>query len=328
MAKLPQRVTTPLKRVTNGMLSVWESATKDAHESELPEVISVTTPTGSIIDVRNIDIERILDNPHQARRTFDLESLSSLAASIESMGLQQPIIVSKAPEAGCFLLVAGERRLRAHRLLKKSSIMAIVIKESDNEAISLIENIQRMDLNVVELATGLSCLIANGEHTQREASRITGLSENVVGRTLAVMSIFELVPELLTEYQADPAVISDSNMMELSAISSPETLRTLWEKAKLGKLSRNDIRLAAKREKLEKERSEKPKKEPSPAVLERRLTKKVQRSLKTLETEVDTLDVIRDKLTEDHRDGLRTLRTKIDLMLSPAETNHSVNMLT
>ena len=317
MARLPQRGATPLKRVTNGMNSVWENATRDTLVAQDPEVITKVTIQNSVIDIRSIDLGLILENPHQARRTFDPESLASLAASIDINGLQQPIIVSPAPEEGQYVLVAGERRLRAHKLLEKSSITTIVIQGGDNEAISLIENVQRENLNVADLATGLFCLIKNGQHTQREAARITGISENLVGRTLAVLSLFDLLPELRAEYDADTSVISDSNMLELTAISNPETLRNLWERTKLGKLSRNEIRLAAKRERLEKERAEKPKKEPSLAVLERRLTKKVQRSLKTLETEVDTLDEVRDKLTDDHRHGLRTLRTKIDLMLTP-----------
>jgi len=299
MAKSPTRVATPLRpaavKFAGSMKSIFESA-KESFE------------------VLQIDISLIQANPVQARKLFDEESLAGLAESIERIGLQQPIIVRRS-EGQEYVLIAGERRLRAHLLLGRPTILAIVTTSQDSEAISLIENVQRQDLNIAELAAGLLALKDNGGHSQREVAAIVGLSENQVGRTLAVLRIFELVPELLSDYQADPSIVSNSMMQELTMVGGADTLRSLWERAKLGKLSRSEVRNAVKREKLEKERAEKPKPEPTAAAIERKLAKRVERSMKTLETEIDSLAVVKSTLNDTQRNGLITLRSKIDQML-------------
>ena len=176
-----------------------------------------------------IDIDRIQDNPHQARRFFDEQTIADLAASIDRVGLQVPIIVRKGDQDGSFILVAGERRLRAHRLLEKSRIFAIVTSRDTPEAISLIENVTRENLNIVELAHGLKALIDNGSHSQREAAGIVGLSENVVTRTLGVLG---LPQDILDEYASVAEVVSGSTMMELTYVEDRDVLRSLWERAK------------------------------------------------------------------------------------------------
>ncbi len=317
-AKL-ERATSPLLRTPGASVSpipvmqrFWKRQNQpDPQSSEAGE----DRKQDDILQVYSLAVDCIDDNPSQARQVFDNESLAGLASSIERNGLQQPIVVRKAATDGRYILIAGERRLRAHKLLGLSNIAAIVTTAENHEVVSLIENIQRDDLNIVELAFGLKALQESMSLKQHEVAASVGLNENIVGRTLAVLGLFDLAPELLGEYQTDPSFISNSMMMELSAISNPDTLRALWERAKLGKLARSEVRNAAKREKLERERANKPKAEPTPAVLERRLVKKVERSLKTLEREVETIEVARDVLNDDQRQGLRTLRGKIDQML-------------
>ena len=93
-----------------------------------------------------VNLSEVHPNPDQPRKTFDETKLRELAASIERQGLLQPIIVQKrAAGEGGYLLVAGERRFRAHQLLEKVTIPAI-LTEGNPDEIALIENIQREDL--------------------------------------------------------------------------------------------------------------------------------------------------------------------------------------
>ena len=106
-----------------------------------------------------IDIDRIQRGKYQPRQNFDQQSLQELADSIRSQGIVQPIVVR--PEGDHFELVAGERRWRAAQIAGLQKIPAVV-RELDNKsaaAIALIENIQREDLNPLELAHGLMRLI-------------------------------------------------------------------------------------------------------------------------------------------------------------------------
>ena len=99
-------------------------------------------------------VTRIIPNPHQPRRDFHEESLSELAESIRSEGLLQPVVVRRQKDK--FELIAGERRWRACQKLKLKLIPARVIEasESSSAVLSLIENLQREDLNPIEEAMG------------------------------------------------------------------------------------------------------------------------------------------------------------------------------
>jgi ParB family chromosome partitioning protein len=101
--------------------------------------------------VLKIDVSKIKANPNQPRKIFDEEKLNDLSESIKEHGLLQPIVVV---ENGNYTLIAGERRLRAHKLAKFDKIKAIIIDADELKLreLALIENIQRDDLNIIELA--------------------------------------------------------------------------------------------------------------------------------------------------------------------------------
>ena len=114
----------------------------------------------NVSDVQNIEIDLIAPNPYQPRKNFDEEALSELASSIDEFGLIQPVVLYKDKE-GSYILIAGERRLRACKILGKTDIKAVILEAEEDKLreLALIENIQREDLNPIELAISYKELI-------------------------------------------------------------------------------------------------------------------------------------------------------------------------
>ncbi|MDL2287321.1 ParB/RepB/Spo0J family partition protein [Eubacteriales bacterium OttesenSCG-928-G02] len=149
--------------------------------------------------VRLSDIE---PNKKQARKNFDTDALDELAASISQHGILQPIIVRKKAN-GFFEIIAGERRWRASKMLGLSEI-PVIIKEIDEENasfISLVENLQRENLNPVEEAVGYRELIENYELTQEEAAKKVGKTRSAVANLLRILNLPSSILNLVSEGQ-------------------------------------------------------------------------------------------------------------------------------
>lgn len=147
--------------------------------------------------VREIDIDLIQPNPYQPRAYFDKEALEDLSSSIKKHGLLQPIIVIQKDDG--YMLIAGERRLRATKLAGFSEIKAIVADiESENlRELALIENIQREDLNPIELANAYKELIQEYDITQEELSLIIHKSRAQITNTMRLLLLSKESQELL-----------------------------------------------------------------------------------------------------------------------------------
>ena len=147
-------------------------------------------PRGRVIEV---DVTKIVPNPHQPRRVFDEESLEELAGSIAEHGLVQPIVVRMVPGGGegCYELVAGERRWRATCRTGQGVIRAIVLELDDAESaqLALIENIQREDLNAIERARGFMALSERFSMTQDQISTKVGISRSSVANFLRLLEL-------------------------------------------------------------------------------------------------------------------------------------------
>lgn len=145
-----------------------------------------------------IDIEKIKPNPSQPRKTFDEESLHSLADSIKKNGVIQPVIITKA-ENGTYILVAGERRWRASKIAQRAEIPAIIVtlNEEQQFEIAIIENIQRENLNVLEEAEAYNRLIENFGHTQEELAEILGKSRSHITNMLRLLSLPNDVKDMI-----------------------------------------------------------------------------------------------------------------------------------
>ena len=146
--------------------------------------------TGGSSAISDIEIDRIIPNPDQPRRTFDEESLDELATSLRELGIVQPLTLRLADD-GSYQIIAGERRWRAARLAGLNSVPAYVRTVSDSEMteMALIENIQREDLNAIEVALGFKKLIDSYNLTQERLSERLGKKRATIANHLRLLRL-------------------------------------------------------------------------------------------------------------------------------------------
>ncbi len=147
-----------------------------------------------------LKISEIEPNRAQARKNFDEEMLSELADSISAHGVLQPILVRPMPN-GSYQIVAGERRWRASRMAGKSTIPAVIKEMDDRECseLSLIENLQREDLNPVEEAKGYKDLMDEYDFTQEQVAKVVFKSRPYVANSMRLLNLPEKVLQILAD---------------------------------------------------------------------------------------------------------------------------------
>jgi len=136
-----------------------------------------------------LQITKIKTNPYQPRKIFNQEKLEELSKSINSHGLLQPIIVTRKDDG--YILIAGERRLRASKLANLTKIKAIIIDIDDNKLreYALIENIQRDDLNILEVAYSYASLINEHSMTHDELANMVHKSRSSITNILRLLNL-------------------------------------------------------------------------------------------------------------------------------------------
>lgn len=151
--------------------------------------------------IHQIPIEKIVPNPRQPRRHFEEQSMKSLTESIRQHGILQPLSVQKLP-SGCYMLVAGERRLRAAGLAGLSRVPCLLVRLSDEESavLALVENLQRQDLHYIEEAAAIARLISTYGLSQEETARRLGRSQSAVANKLRLLRLSDKCVEILREY--------------------------------------------------------------------------------------------------------------------------------
>jgi ParB family chromosome partitioning protein len=134
--------------------------------------------------------DEVAVNPYQPRTSFDEEALADLAQSISELGIIQPITVRKIND-GSYQLVSGERRLRASKLAKLDSIPAFVREANDQESLemALVENIQREDLDPIEIALSYQRLIDEIDLTQESMSKRVGKKRSTITNYLRLLKL-------------------------------------------------------------------------------------------------------------------------------------------
>lgn len=150
--------------------------------------------------IHQIPIERIIPNPQQPRRHFDPQALGELAQSIRQHGVLQPLSVQRT--AAGYVLVAGERRLRAAGLAGLSHVPCILVRVSDQDSalLALVENLQRCDLHYLEEAAAISQLITTYGLSQEEAARRLGRSQSAVANKLRLLRLSPACCQKLRQY--------------------------------------------------------------------------------------------------------------------------------
>lgn len=171
-----------------------------------------------------VSVNELRPNPNQPRKKFDEESISLLASSIKEKGVIQPLIVRKLN--GTYQIVAGERRWRAAQKVGISKMPIIVMDLSDSESLelSLIENLQRKDLNPIEEAEGYKQLIEEFELTHDQISKLTGKDRSTITNLLRLLKLpeiakNELISESITSGHARALLKIEEDQLIIEAIT-------------------------------------------------------------------------------------------------------------
>lgn len=150
--------------------------------------------------VLTIPINDIKPNPHQPRKIFSENELSSLARSIGNVGIIQPLTVRKVK--GEYELIAGERRLRAAKIAGLKTVPCVEISTNDSGCaiVSLLENMQRQGLNFFEEAQAISRLLSEHSTTQEQAARYLGIAQSTLSNKLRILTLPQSVQEKIIEH--------------------------------------------------------------------------------------------------------------------------------
>jgi len=201
----PAPVIVPGNGAPAGPASIAEIHTT-SHFSQQPGEVGHLTETARTgvsapLDViHQIPLDLIDENPYQTRTTFDEAALSELAESIKANGLAQPVVVRSGAN-GRYILVLGERRCRASKLAGKTSISAIVRQLGNEQAaeMTIVENLQRQDLNCLEQAQAFARLSQEFNLTQEQIGQRTGVSRESVANYMRLLKLPKPVLELIGE---------------------------------------------------------------------------------------------------------------------------------
>lgn len=185
----------PSSRLGKGMNAIFGQDVS----AMLEDIQSGKSKVGVSEQIR-LPLEQIRPNPYQPRKIFEPEALAELAQSISEHGVFQPILVKKSSVHG-YELIAGERRLRASKLAGQSDIPAIIVDFDDQQMmeISLLENIQREDLNAIEEAKAYERLIQSMNYTQEQLAKRVGKSREHITNTLRLLKLPETVQQAVVE---------------------------------------------------------------------------------------------------------------------------------
>ena len=175
------------------------SEVEEAYKKDLSDIESFDLEESGA-RIEELSVDSITPNPFQPRKHFDEEALKELSESVKKHGLLQPIVVIEKEDG--YLLIAGERRLRAHKLAKIATIQAIIanadIDEFRMRELALIENIQRENLNAIELANSYAELIEVHNITHDELSSIVHKSRSQITNTMRLLALSTYAKEKLS----------------------------------------------------------------------------------------------------------------------------------
>lgn len=222
-----------LGRGLDSLLKAYDNEVEEKQPQQTQSVSNYEMRQG---DVEKIDINLVYPNPNQPRKTFDKESLNELAESIRIHGLIQPIIVNKMDDG--YMIIAGERRFRACKICGLNQIDAIVKNYTNKQIseISIIENLQREDLNPVEVAKGIRKLMEEYGLTQEKVAERLGKPRSAIANSVRILSLYPEVLDLV-----EKGKVSFGHAKILVAVEDYATQLLLAKKVAKDKLTVRDL---------------------------------------------------------------------------------------
>ena len=199
-----------------------------------------------------ISLNKIKSNIDQPRKSFDNEKIAELAGSIKNHGIIQPLILKES--GGGYIIVAGERRWRAAKMVGLKEVPAIVMDLTEKQVleISLIENIQRQDLNPIEEALAYKKLLSDFNLTQEELSKRIGKSRTAITNTIRLINLDSRVQQYVID-----GIISEGHGRALLSLEDGELQYIYSQKVIDEKLSVRELEKLIRNASLESEKSEK-----------------------------------------------------------------------
>jgi ParB family chromosome partitioning protein len=186
--------------------------------------MSETAENGGSMNQPQVALETIDPNPHQPRKSFDEDEIASMADSIRSNGVLQPLVVRKQGDR--FQLIAGERRLRAARVAGLESVPIRVVDFNDQQVMeaSLVENIQRSDLNPIEKAHGFKDYLERFHMTHDELAHRLGLARATITNLIGLLELPQEVQDEIRRGQ-----ITTGHAKILKSFSGPQQIALMKE---------------------------------------------------------------------------------------------------
>ena len=211
-------------------------------ESDIKITNQSGTKTENKDGVTEMDIDKIYPNPNQPRKHFDEEALQELASSIKLHGVIQPLVVNKSDD-NKFMIIAGERRWRASKLTVLNKVPVVVKNYTEKQIreISIIENLQREDLNPIEAARAIKQLMDEYNLTQETVSDRIGKSRSNVANTLRLLQLY---PDVIN--MVETGKLSSGHARCLVVVDDVTQQIKLAKQAADGKMSVRELEKAVK----------------------------------------------------------------------------------
>ncbi len=215
------------------------------YDEEPAEIVTPTqkpTTTNKEAGISEIEVSKIVPNPNQPRKNFDEEALQELASSIKLHGVIQPLVVNKTDDNN-YLIIAGERRWRASKMagLEKVPVVIKNYTEKQVREISIIENLQREDLNPIEAARAIKQLMDEYHLTQEVVSDRIGKSRSSVANTLRLLTLYPDVIKMIEDGK-----LSSGHAKSLVVVDDTTQQIKLAKQASEGKMSVRELEKAVK----------------------------------------------------------------------------------
>lgn len=211
-------------------------------EEQTPQTTEVKKSTAKNDGIAEVEVSKIVPNPNQPRKHFDEEALQELSSSIKLHGVIQPLVVNKV-ENDQYMIIAGERRWRASKMagLEKVPVVIKNYTEKQIKEISIIENLQREDLNPIEAARAIKQLMEEYNLTQETVSDRIGKSRSSVANTLRLLSLYPDVIKMIEDGK-----LSSGHARSLVVVDDTTIQIKLAKQAADGKMSVRELEKAVR----------------------------------------------------------------------------------